>query len=406
MKALRRSVTAAFWTLLSCMAFEGSARAAPRVPDRDDVVVATLPATVREAGAPELRALKAAFAKKPDDVLLAARLARHYVELGRVSGDPRFAGYAQAVLSPWWSKADAPEDVLILRAVLAQRLHRFDAALIDLGRVLESNPRSAQALLTRATVYQVQGRFPAAGADCDRLHGLVPMPYVAACTTAVAAATGQLRAAYDALLSVRRDVSPTDTDTAAWLDGLLAEMAERGGRLREAERHYRNALEAAPDDQYLLAAFSDFLLDRDRPREVLALLRERRAADPLLLRYALAATKTADPASADSVRQLRDRFEASRRRGDRVHLREEARFVLALTRDPVRALPLARENWSVQKEPADAIVLLEAATRASDADAIAEVRRFVSATRLEDVRLAGLLRGSANPVGESLRNPK
>jgi tetratricopeptide (TPR) repeat protein len=382
------------------------AKAAPHVPDRDDVVVATLPANVRDAGSPELRALKSALAKKPDDVVLATRLARHYVELGRASGDPRFAGYAQAALSPWWSKADAPEAVLILRAVLAQRLHRFDAALLDLGRVLERNPRSAQALLTRATVYQVQGRFPEAGADCDRLHALVPMPYVAACATAVAAATGQLGSAYDALLAVRRDVSPTDTDTAAWLDGLLAEMAERGGRVREAERHYRQALEADPDDQYLLAAYSDFLLDRDRPREVLDLLRERRAADPLLLRYALAATRTADPDAASAIRQLRDRFEASRRRGDRVHLREEARFVLALARDPVRALPLARENWSVQKEPADAIVLLEAATRAGDAEAIEDVRRFMAATRLEDVRLAGMLRGAPNPVGGNLRTPK
>lgn len=403
---MRRSVVAAALVSLVFAAFAECAIAAPRIPERDDVVVATLPSSVRDAGSPELRALKTAVARKPDDVTLATRLARHYVELGRASGDPRFTGYAQAVLSPWWSKADAPEGVLILRAVLAQRLHRFDDALADLGRVLERNPRSAQALLTRATVQQVRGHFPEAGADCDRLHALVPIPYVAACATSVAAVSGKLRAAYESLLAVRRDVPATDRDTASWLDGLLAEMAERGGRLREAEAHYRGALAAAPDDPYLLAAFSDFLLDRGRPREVLVLLRDRRGADPLLLRYALAARETADPSASEAVGQLRDRFEASRRRGDRVHLREEAWFVLALEHDPARALPLARENWSVQKEPADALVLLAAATAAGNADAIAEVRRFVTATRLEDVRLAGTIRGSSHPVGESLRNPK
>ena len=69
------------------------------------------------------------------------------------------------------------------------------------------------------------------------------------------------------------------------------------------------------------------------------------------------------------MEQLRDRFEASRLRGDRVHLREEARFTLHLLNDPKAALKLAQENWQVQKEPADVRILLEAALAAHDAAA-------------------------------------
>ncbi|MCI0467710.1 MAG: hypothetical protein L0Y57_11995, partial [Beijerinckiaceae bacterium] len=89
--------------------------------------------------------------------------------------------------------------------------------------------------------------------------------------------------------------------------------------------------------------------------------------------------------------QLRDRFEASRLRGDRVHVREEARFTLHLLNDPKAALTLARENWQVQKEPADVRILLESALAARDGAAIEAARRWLRETGLEDVQLGRLL---------------
>ena len=79
------------------------------------------------------------------------------------------------------------------------------------------------------------------------------------------------------------------------------------------------------------------------------MLRDHTRADPLLLRYALALQAEGSPELPAQVEQLRDRFEASHLRGDRVHLREEARYVLRLTNEPLAALKLARENWEVQK---------------------------------------------------------
>jgi uncharacterized SAM-dependent methyltransferase len=98
-----------------------------------------------------------------------------------------------------------------------------------------------------------------------------------------------------------------------------------------------------------------------------------------------------DPQSQRTVRALQARFDAARLRGDSVHQREEARFELHLKQRPTRALQLAQANWLVQREPADARLLLEA-SRATRQDAVAQaVRDLVASQGLQDERLKGLL---------------
>ena len=64
-------------------------------------------------------------------------------------------------------------------------------------------------------------------------------------------------------------------------------------------------------------------------------------------------------------RSLKARFDAAALRGDKLHQQEEARFPLASAAATRRArCALARENWTLQREPRDARVLLEAALAA------------------------------------------
>ena len=51
------------------------------------------------------------------------------------------------------------------------------------------------------------------------------------------------------------------------------------------------------------------------------------------------------------------------------------------------AVSLARSNWEVQKEPADARILLECALAAEDVDSTNLTVEWLRKTRLEDVRL-------------------
>jgi thioredoxin-like negative regulator of GroEL len=156
--------------LAVCVGVVLRAQAAPFVPESDSQVLERLPFTASDPVIRELRALHDRLKDEPDNLPLALRLARGYLELGRVTGDPRYAGYAQAALAPWWDLNQPPEEVLLLRATLRQRVHQFDAALADLAAVLSANPRNAQARLTRATVLQVQGAHNAAREECLNLN--------------------------------------------------------------------------------------------------------------------------------------------------------------------------------------------------------------------------------------------
>jgi len=341
----------------------------------------------------ELSRLRADLAANPADLGRATAMARRYIEQARRDGDPRYLGYAQAALTPWWSQARsaAPAEVLVLRATLAQSTHDFGAALADLDEVLRRDSASAQAWLTRATIQQVTGDYPGARASCARLLGRAPDLVLQTCLASVGSVSGQARASYRNLqrtLAARPDAA---APLRAWAATLLAEMAERLGEVGAAETHYLAALRADPEDSYLQAAYADFLLERGRAPEVARLLAARTANDALLLRYAIALQATQSPQAAQQRAALRARFEAARRRGDTVHRREEARFALDLAGDPREAVRLAKLNWAVQKEPADLRILAEAATASGDAGAARLVRDWLRDSRIEDRTLDALL---------------
>lgn len=88
---------------------------------------------------------------------------------------------------------------------------------------------------------------------------------------------------------------------------------------------------------------------------------------------------------------LNERFAAARRAGVGAHLREEARFRLEVETDVAAALPLAVENWSTQKEIADARLLLECAVAAARPDAARDVLGFVQRAGLADRRITPLV---------------
>jgi tetratricopeptide (TPR) repeat protein len=378
------------WIMLSIAACR-LAVAEPFVPASDDEVLERLAVSPSDPALRELRALQGQLRQVPDNLVLATRVAQGYLELGRVTGDPRYAGYSEAALTPWWRLDNPPSEVLVLRAVLRQRMHQFDAALTDLATVLNSNPRNVQARLTRATVLQVQGAYEAAGAECQALKNLTSELVWTACLTGVTASTGRLEDSYRQLRAAFDRHPPGHVGLQSWVLTSLAEMAARAGMTQEAETHFRAALAQEPMDFYLLGAYADFLLDRNRSPEVLSLLRDQTRADPLLLRYALALQAQHSKELPAQVEQLRDRFEASRLRGDRVHLREEARFTLHLLNAPTAALKLAQENWQVQKEPADVRILLEAALAAGDAAPFEAVKEWLKNSRLEDVELQRII---------------
>ncbi|HEY3158169.1 MAG TPA: hypothetical protein VGJ78_04335, partial [Vicinamibacterales bacterium] len=260
--------------------------AKPYVPTDDSAVLERLP----EKTDPTLRdvkRLRAALARNPSDLMLAARLARRAIEAGRETGDPRFFGQAQAALAPWWIEPSPPAQALLLRATLKQAMHDFPGALADLDRLIGANPRDGQAVLTRATVLTVQGRYAEARADCTRIARLTVPLVTITCDAAPASVSGEAASAYRALTGALA-APANDPGLAEWAQTLAGEIAQRRGDAVAAEAHFRAALALDPRDPYLLGAYTDFLLDRNRPAEVVPLLKDYTRNDNLLLRLALA----------------------------------------------------------------------------------------------------------------------
>ncbi len=362
----------------------------PRTPRSDSEVLERLPLGATDPRERKQVELRRQLSAHPEDLQTAVTLARLDIELSRTRSDPRYLSYAQAALGPFWDMPSPPPEALVLRATIRQSVHDFDRALADLDQVVKTDPGNAQAWITRSVVLTVKGRYDEAMASCQPLHRLVPELVVAVCETSIQAVTGAAGPAYERLSRAVLGGRRLSVAEQEWAVSTLGEIAQRRGRDDDAERHFKDALALDPDDPYVVSAYADLLLDLGRPAEALKLVDGKTENDNLLLRLALAEARTHAPDAAKHAHLLRERFDASHLRGDTVHRREEARFVLGLEDDPAAALALARANWDVQKEPWDLRVLLEAAIAAKEPSAAAPVIEFIDAHHIEDPRILAL----------------
>jgi tetratricopeptide (TPR) repeat protein len=361
----------------------------PYRPTDDTQVLERLTFKGADPVARELATLRSNVRENPHDLNLAVRLATRYIEQGRSEGDPRFLGQAQAVLSPWWNEPTPPPAALLLRATIKQNAHEFDQALADLDQVLAIQPTNAQAWLTKAAILQVQARYDEARRACQRLTRLAASHVLLGCLSDIAAVTGQSAKSRALLRQVLSD-TPVAGRERIWLATILAETAARTGAMQEAEQAFADTFKIGLKDQYLLGAYADYLLDQRRYDDIIALLRSETKVDGLLLRLAIAEQASGRPSSTRHTAELAARFSAARERGTTVHVREEARLTLALLHDAKRALALAQANWAVQREPADARILLECALAEKNRAAAQSVMEWLKTNHVEDFRLQQL----------------
>jgi len=364
--------------LLLIAAGTSEAFAGPYVPADDNAVLAEISAGTRYA---DVSARRLARAR----VDVAIPLAQFYIQQARLSGDLRFLGYAEAVLAPWVKQTPPYPPVLVLQATLQQSRHEFAASLDTLDRALAVRPEDPQALLIRATVLRVLGRYPEAATACEQFSRLVEPRLATLCTESLRGLNGHLESAYASL--VRVSTQGWLNSEKSWLYSELGEMAVRLGRDAEAERWFQQDLRLSPADFYVRAAYADLMLQQGRPGETLTLLAGQESLEPLLLRIAIAQKRLRDPALDQSSARLSAAFAAELQRGEAVHRREQARFLLEVLDQPKLSLAAALENWRLQHEPDDVLVLLHAASAAGNPGAAAPALTFVRSEGLSDTRI-------------------
>ena len=370
----------------------GVAQAAPYTPQSDDAVLERLPFKASAAEGRELRQLRRALADQPQNLERALALARRYFDLAGAEGDPRYVGYAEAAIRPWSQGAEPPTEILVMRALLRQYRHEFDAALADLAQAAERDPGNAEIWSWRSAIALVQADYAAARTACDKLAPLASALLAAACTMAIDGLTGKSAQAYAELSAALARRPDADPELKLWIQTRLAEMALRQGKDELAERHFKAGLALGVTDGFILAAYADFLLDHGRPAEVVPMLKDWERSDILLLRLALAEDAAKLPAAPAHIAMLKERFDASAMRGDKLHQQEEARFHLYLLGDAPGALRLAAANYQVQREPRDARILMEAALAVKNAQAAQPALDWMRRSGYEDPAYARLAR--------------
>ncbi len=381
------------------MLLSGIGWSAPRVPASDDEVLERLPSGRNSGEIREIERLRERVRTTPTDPVPASALAQAYFDRAMADGDPRYVGYAEGVLAGWRGNREAPAEILLLQGLLRQYRHDFDGALDLLEQASQRAPQLAEPPAWRAAILLVRADYPATLAACRKLVTIASDLLATGCRTSVEAMTGHAVPAYKALAAALARHTGQAPGLRLWAETRLAEFSVRAGIGRQAEAHFRAALNYGFADNYLMAAYADFLLAQNRPADALALLKGRERSDTLLLRIALAEKEMRTPTAAAKAQTLGERFHESALRGERLHLAEESRYLLALRGDAEGALKAAVENWAAQREPRDAEVLLEAALAARKPAAAAGVLEWLKRSGYEDPHLRALAAALARLPG-------
>ena len=236
------------------------------------------------------------------------------IEFGRKVGDAHYAGYAEAVIAPWLARADPPPALLVTQATILQYRHEFRpgaraACRGGRGGIPRSRRRGFR--LPRSTCSKATTRAPATRCGRAGRHGGTRSASRArpTCACRPGKPSGRWRCWRR---STRRGAARVDRRDCA------PKATSASGRWQDAEAHYRRALEAAPDDNFLLVGYADLLLDRGRAKEVIALLADYGDSDTAFLRLALAHAALGRARRRAYRWTMAARFEAYAQRGERV----------------------------------------------------------------------------------------
>ena len=368
----------------------GQSAMAVAAPVSDNTVIESLPASGRVSA--QERSLRQQLAAQPSSASTAVALAQLLINRSRSEGDPRPAGQALAVLTPWSDVATAPIEVLMQRANAQQHLHDFQAARLNLEQLVKREPRHAQAWLTLATLHRLQGRYAASNQACAAVERAGESFYSQACFAENMGLQGQTHKARGALQQLAANDART-ADQRTWLLTSLAELEARSRRKGPAEQAYKAALVLSPRDAYVAVSYADFLLEQNRAADVAVVLKDQSRSDAVLLRLTWATQQLQAPEAANDLKELSarmnaDKLSAQERLG---HAREHAMFALWIQKDAKQALVLARANLTVQREPVDLLLFAQAARLSQQRQALKEVSQLKKEMGMFDERLDELL---------------
>ena len=300
------------------------------------------------------------------------------------SGDMRWLGIALVALD---GIAATPSNRLIKARVL-QAMHRFDeaAALLLLDLEKDSHNQEISLLLSAINLAQGQPQKALAACQMGRDHSTQQILLILDfCAGLAESRFGQVDNVFQRLQNRVREVPALSPPEQQWAYGIIAELADQLGRA-DTLRWYTVALAIGPQDLFLRRAIANYLYRQGRWSD-LHRVTAASLDQPQLAVLHLFASRQLQNVDRQSERQLQQQMTEIAQRQDRLDSSSLSWYALLIENKPQKSLDYAQQNWSMQKTPEDARLLLEAALQAQQLELASEVFQWLDESSIDDSRL-------------------
>ncbi len=378
-----------------------SAWAQPRLTPAPDQIV--LPASVHAQNnqAGSLREIEREWRQNRNNLPVALRYARAVFLLGLTEGDLRWYGAAKAALQPWWNATRLPADGHFLRALVKQGFHEFKGGIDDLSAAIAIDPAQPEYWSWRFSLNLLTSNMAAARTDCDAIGQRFGRDEAQACAATLMYRTGQ---ALQAIPVFNRLVDLPDYQgpfTQDWLRYHQGEAYRTAGQYAQAIAVWEKHLQARPNSHLVKLSLTELLNQQGQFAKARRYAESPSPTDALLVQALLASRGLKD----GNTQQLADQFESRMNnqalRGESLIERPTMVYLITYGRDNAQGLKLAAENWSAQNEPADAVLLVQAALKANQPRLAEPVLGWMATTGYTDPVLKALTQELQTRLGKS-----
>lgn len=342
-------------------------------------------------GAASLRSLDQAWRRNPLDQAAALAYARAVFLIGLTEGDLRWYGSAKAALQPWWTATSLPADGFFLRGLVKQGFHDFAGGLTDISQAIALDEARPEFWSWRFALHLLVSNMDAARQDCvtiGRLFGANELEVCQAILQYRSGQAGQAAARFKQLVALPDYAGPLAQD---WLRLHWGEALRTAGQYEAAIQVWQVQLSKRPGAHPIRLALAELLNAQGRPAAAKRVANVASPSDALLVQSLLASRGLKDPDTERLAGQVADRFDSQALRKEALIERPQMVFLIQYGHNVQAGLAMALANWRDQQEPADAVLLLEAALLANQPKAGTGVIEWMRKTGYTEPALSALV---------------
>ncbi len=372
--------------------------AQPRVtPPADQVLLSpTVRSTRIEPGS--WRAKEQAWRASPHRLDAALPYARAVFFKGLTEGDLRWYGAAKAAMLPWWQSTSLSAEALFMRGLVKQGFHDFSAGLQDINTAIAQDPQQAEFWSWRFTLHLLAADMVAAREDAATIKQRFGAEEGAAYEAILQYRSGQAAQAVQGFQKLIALPSFQSNSAKDWLHYHLGEAYRVAGQPAQAIAVWEQHVQVRPESHFIRLALCDLLNREQQFEKALRYAAQDNPSDGLLMQtlmahHGLAQGKQAQ--AAEKVKSLAQQFDermaAQDLRQDALIERPRMIYLIRFGKDVKAGLAMAAENWRTQNEPADGLLLLEAAVLLKQAPAALPVLQWLEKTKYVDPAMTPLV---------------